>query len=52
MSDLEFQSRIDFSELSRSVQDIKNEIGRVVVGQHQMIEQMIVAVLANGHILV
>lgn len=52
MSDLEFQSRIDFSELSRSVQSIKDEIGRVVVGQHQLIEQMIVAILANGHVLV
>lgn len=52
MSDLEFQSRIDFSELNQSVQDIKNEIGKVIVGQHQLIEQMIVAVLANGHILV
>ncbi|MDR1091512.1 MAG: MoxR family ATPase [Prevotella sp.] len=52
MSDLEFQSRIDFSELSRSVQSIKDEIGRVIVGQHQLIEQMIVAILANGHVLV
>ncbi|MDH6307573.1 MoxR-like ATPase [Dysgonomonas sp. PFB1-18] len=52
MSDLEFQSRIDFSELSQSVQNIKSEIGRVIVGQHQLIEQMIVAILANGHILV
>ncbi len=52
MSNLEFQSRIDFSELSQSVQSIKEEIGRVVVGQPQLIEQMIVAILANGHILV
>ncbi|MBD8388042.1 MoxR family ATPase [Dysgonomonas sp. BGC7] len=52
MSELEFQSRIDFSELSQSVQNIKEEIGRVIVGQHQMIEQMIVAILANGHVLV
>lgn len=52
MSDLEFQSRIDFSELSQSVQEIKNEIGRVVVGQHQLVEQMIIAILANGHVLV
>ncbi len=52
MSDLEFQSRVDFSELSQSVQNIKSEIGRVIVGQHQLIEQMIVAILANGHILV
>lgn len=52
MSDLDFHTRIDFSELSRSVQSIKEEMGRVVVGQHQLIEQMIVAVLANGHILI
>lgn len=52
MSDLEFESRIDFSELSQSVQCIKDEIGKVVVGQHQMIEQLIVAILANGHVLV
>jgi MoxR-like ATPases len=52
MSNIEFQSRIDFSELSQSVQSIKNEIGRVIVGQHQLIEQMIVAILANGHVLV
>lgn len=52
MSNLEFQSRIDFSELNQSVQQIREQIGRVIVGQHQMIEQMIVAILANGHILV
>lgn len=52
MSDLEFQSRIDFSELSQSVQNIKDEIGSVVVGQHQLVEQMIIAILANGHVLV
>lgn len=52
MSDLEFNSRIDFSELSQSVQEIKSEIGKVIVGQHQLIEQMLVAILANGHILI
>lgn len=52
MSELSFQSRTDFSELNNKVQEIKNEIGKVIVGQHQLIEQMIVAILANGHILV
>lgn len=51
MSDLEFNSRIDFSELSQSVQEIKNEIGKIVVGQPKLVEQMLVAILANGHIL-
>jgi len=52
MSDLNFESRIDFTELNRSVQLMKQEIGKVVVGQHHLIEQMIVAVLADGHVLV
>lgn len=52
MSDLEFQSRVDFSELNQSVLDIKREIGKIIVGQNQLIEQMIVAILANGHILI
>lgn len=51
MSEIKFQSRIEFSELNNKVQEIKNEIGKIVVGQHQLIEQMIVAILANGHIL-
>ena len=52
MSNLDFQSRIDFTELSQSVQSIKSEIGKVIVGQHHLIEQMIVAILSNGHVLV
>ncbi|GAB6012381.1 AAA family ATPase [Viscerimonas tarda] len=52
MSDLNFETRIDFSELNRNVELMRAEIGKVVVGQHQMVEQLIVAVLANGHVLV
>lgn len=52
MSELNFESRIDFSDLNQCVHLMKQEIGKVVVGQHQLIEQMIVAILANGHVLV
>lgn len=52
MSNLEFQSRIDFTELNQSVLQIREQIGRVIVGQQQMVEQMIIAILANGHILI
>lgn len=52
MSEFNFETRIDFSELNHSVQQMKKEIGKVIVGQHNLVEQMIVAVLANGHILV
>lgn len=52
MSELNFESRVDFALLNQSVKEIKEEMGKVIVGQHQLIEQMLVAILANGHILI
>jgi MoxR-like ATPase len=46
-----FENRIDIEQIHVAVQDIKREIGRVVVGQHQTVEMMLVALLANGHLL-
>lgn len=48
---LEFESRIDLSNLSEKIAAIKNEIHKVIVGQDKTIDQIIVALLANGHIL-
>lgn len=52
MSEINFESRTDFSELHQLVENIKQEISKVIVGQPELIEQMIVAILANGHILI
>lgn len=52
MSEFNFESRVDFALLNQSVKEIKEEMGKVIVGQHQLIEQMLVAILANGHILI
>lgn len=49
---LEFNNRIDLSELQSSVSKIKEEIGKVIVGQNDMIEMLIVSILANGHSLI
>ncbi|MDH5398207.1 MAG: MoxR family ATPase [Cyclobacteriaceae bacterium] len=46
-----YQSRIDLTELRDSVEKIRKEIGKVIVGQDQMIELMITAILADGHVL-
>lgn len=46
-----FQSRIDLSQLQESIEKIRTEIGSVIVGQHKMIDQLLVAVLSNGHVL-
>ena len=46
-----YESRVDLSGLNKSVEDIKNELRKVIVGQEKMIEYIIVAILANGHVL-
>lgn len=46
-----FENRIDLSGLAQSVEDLKNEIGKIIVGQERMIELQIVALLADGHVL-
>ncbi|MCC9043224.1 MoxR family ATPase [Myroides sp. M-43] len=48
---LHFESRLDLSQLLDKVQAIKSEIKKVIVGQDKTINQLIVALLANGHIL-
>lgn len=50
-TDLNFKNRIDLSELQKAVQGIKDEVGKVIVGQEKMIDRILVAMLANGHIL-
>ena len=46
-----YESRVDLSGLNKSVEAIKNELRKVIVGQEKMIESIIVAILANGHVL-
>src|SRR3546814_7676657 len=47
----ELQSRADFSGLHASVQKIKEEFSEVIVGQQAVIELLITAILADGHVL-
>jgi len=49
---LNFESRIDLSELKLAVTQIKAELGKIIVGQDQFIELMLVALLADGHVLI
>lgn len=48
---LQFESRIDLSALQTSMQAIRQEMKKVLVGQERLIEQLLVALLSNGHIL-
>src|SRR6186997_972695 len=47
-----FQQRIDLSKLSQNVESIRNEIGKVIVGQHKMLDLLIIGLLCDGHILI
>ena len=38
-------------ELSAFVPTLKNEIGKVIVGQDYLIDRLIISILANGHVL-
>lgn len=46
------QQRIELSGLYRSVENIRNEVSKVIVGQHKMLDLMLVGLLCDGHILI
>ncbi|MEO8584231.1 MAG: MoxR family ATPase [Flavitalea sp.] len=47
-----FEQRTDLSELQQAVERLKLEIGKVIVGQDQMVELLLAAILADGHVLI
>lgn len=49
---LEFENRLDLSELQSVVYAIKNELRKVIVGQKDMLDLLIVGLLSNGHVLI
>jgi len=50
--DLSFTNRIDLKPLQAHVESIKTEIGKIIVGQNEMIELLIISILSNGHTLI
>ncbi|MCS6796397.1 MAG: MoxR family ATPase [Raineya sp.] len=46
-----FQSRINLSELNEKVKIIRQEVAKVVVGQNNIIDLLLTAILADGHVL-
>lgn len=48
----QFQSRIDMIELRTSLDKVKSEIAKVIVGQESMVEHLLAALLSNGHVLI
>ena len=50
--DLSFKNRIDLTELQESVFKIKEQLKKVIVGQKDMMDLLIVSLLADGHVLI
>jgi MoxR-like ATPase len=46
-----FGSRVDLNNISNAAEKIKKEIGKYVIGQTQMTELLLIALLADGHVL-
>jgi MoxR-like ATPase len=47
-----FENRVDLTALSSSIVKIRGEIGKIIVGQEKMIDLLITAILADGHVLI
>ncbi|MGZ4056856.1 MAG: AAA family ATPase [Bacteroidia bacterium] len=52
MEEQVFQNRVDLSGLQEAIQNIKKEVNKIIVGQDDMIELLIAAILADGHVLI
>jgi len=48
----QFNPRTDLTVLNESVAQIRNVLGNIIVGQKQVIDFLIVGLLADGHILI
>ncbi len=48
----DYQPRIDLTEVKASLDSIRSEIEKVIVGQADMVDLLLVSILANGHVLI
>lgn len=51
-NDLNFTTRVDLEKLRNAVIQIKEELGKIIVGQENFIDLLLVALLADGHVLI
>ncbi len=47
-----FSNRIDLSKLKVSIDHVKAQLRKVIIGQEEFIELLLVALLADGHVLI
>ena len=52
MEENSYEQRIDISGLNNAVISIRNEIGKIIVGQSKMIDLLLIGLLCDGHVLI
>lgn len=52
ISEVSFTSRTDLSGVKSLAEAIRKEVAKVIVGQHHMVDLLITALLADGHVLI
>src|ERR1044071_5830686 len=52
MEETVFEQRTDLTKLNDAVNAIRDTVGKVIVGQHKMVDLMIAGLLSDGHILI
>ena len=50
--ELHFNNRIPLDELKQAVTQIKEQLGKIIIGQEDFVELLIVGLLAKGHVLI
>ncbi len=48
----EFESRLDFGDMQQSINAVKAELSKGIIGQELTIELLLTALLADGHVLI
>jgi len=52
MEETIFHQRTDLTKLNNAVNTIRDSVGKVIVGQHKMVDLLIAGLLSDGHILI
>ncbi|KAA8481560.1 MoxR-like ATPase [Arcticibacter tournemirensis] len=47
-----FENRTDLSQLNASVEQIREALSKIIIGQNEMIDLLIAGILADGHVLI
>jgi MoxR-like ATPase len=51
MENFEFQNDVNINRIIERTQALKTEIGKVIIGQHDLLNMLMVALVADGHVL-